>query len=93
MSISELKKILISINENLKNIEKKISNLELRVISVESKLDLLGNKLQNSIIEIDQKTDHMVSHIHFVNSVYDSIKKPFHSILNYYTPTNNYILQ
>jgi len=60
-------------------IRNEITNLKYQVERIEEKLNVILQKLDNSIIK---NCDKMGDHIDFVNSVYDTVKVPLHYISN-----------
>ena len=60
-------------------IRNEITNLKSQVERIEEKLNVILQKLDNSIIK---NCDKMGDHIDFVNSVYDTVKVPLHYISN-----------
>jgi hypothetical protein len=60
-------------------IRNEITNLKCQVERIEEKLDIILQKLDNSIIK---NCDKMGDHIDFVNNVYETVKVPLHYISN-----------
>jgi CRISPR/Cas system-associated protein Cas10 (large subunit of type III CRISPR-Cas system) len=60
-------------------IRNEITNMKCQVERIEEKLDIILQKLDNSIIK---NCDKMGDHIDFVNNVYETVKVPLHYISN-----------
>jgi uncharacterized protein YfkK (UPF0435 family) len=66
--------------EKLQNIETHIQNTNQRIANIESKLNIINKSSQN-----------MDDHIEFVENIYDVVKNPFSSFLEYYYGKNKHI--
>jgi hypothetical protein len=65
---------------------------EINLVYINQKLDLILLKLDNlnrRMDTIEKNVTKMDSHINFVESIYDSVKSPFHRVMNMitYTPS------
>ena len=67
------------INCNCYNYHAELAELSNRIQKIEEKLDIILQKLDNSIIK---NCDKMGDHIDFVNTVYETVKVPLHYISN-----------
>ena len=67
------------INCNCYNYHAELAELSNRIQKIEEKLDIILQKLDNSIIK---NCDKMGDHIDFVNNVYETVKVPLHYISN-----------
>jgi hypothetical protein len=61
----------MAIEENFEKILFALRSIDERIDSLEEKIIIIG-----------EKCDKMDNHINFINSVYDSVKTPFHYIMN-----------
>lgn len=66
--------------EKLQNIETHIQNINKRITNIESILNIINQSSQN-----------MDDHIEFVENIYDVVKNPFSSFLEYYYGKNKNI--
>jgi uncharacterized protein with von Willebrand factor type A (vWA) domain len=66
--------------EKLQNIETHIQNTNQRIANIESTLNIINKSSQN-----------MDDHIEFVENIYDVVKNPFSSFLEYYYGKNKHI--
>ena len=71
MDSSEVILRLKNIEDNQRNIQDDLDEIKIILQQISSKM-----------IDIEKSTENMDDHIGFVNNVYDSVKSPFHSIMN-----------
>ncbi len=64
--------------KKLEAIEKRLENIENSIIRVEEKIDNINNRLDG----VEMNTNMMGNHIHFVEDVYEKVKKPLYYISN-----------
>ena len=57
----------------------KMKNIEDRLVSIESKLDYLINKIDNTVIK---SCNNMDNHIGFIEKVYNVVKYPLFFLVN-----------
>ena len=67
--------------KKLEAIEKRLENIENSINRVEEKIDNINNRLDG----VEMNTNMMGNHIHFVEDVYERVKRP----LNYITTRIN----
>ena len=65
-------------DKKLDSLDRKINSLDRKLDSLDRKLDLLIKHIEG----VQNDTKRMDSHITFVEGVYDSVKSPFHFIMN-----------
>jgi archaellum component FlaC len=70
--------ILSEINCRLKNIEQKQNRLHGKLEKIDKCIQGLLSKTE----DIEKSTGNMDEHINFVNGIYDTVKTPFHSMMN-----------
>ncbi len=62
----------------LENIEKRLDNIENRLENIENDIHNINHKMNG----IEVNTNMMGSHIHFVEDVYERVKKPLNYLTN-----------
>jgi archaellum component FlaC len=76
-------------NYNLCNkiecISNKIECLDSKIESISNKIESLDSKIDKVIMELNKmskETERMDTHVTFVENIYDTVKHPFHFIMN-----------
>ena len=64
------------------DLEEKITNLELSVKTLDTKLQLVNDKLDKILGLLETDCKKMTDHIDFIEQVYDNVKNPLNFIMN-----------